>query len=129
MKLFKKIKLFFLYLKLIKLNKETLNNYNIRIDRTKRLYTVFQIEDSEAIDVYGKRFFDIKFEEFKIGIENLFFNLNLAEIIALYEIKKIDNNNYLLIFSYSGFNSYNFYRLIILFLISILIGLNIYLFI
>lgn len=127
MSIFKKLKLFFIYIKLIKLHKDKLLEYNIRIDKAKRLYTIFNIVDYDNVDVYGKRMFDIRFETFKSNAEKLFFELRLTELVALYDVKKIDNNNYLVIFSFFGFNSVTFYRVLI-FGIIILAILNIFLF-
>lgn len=127
MNIFKKLKLFFIYKKLIKLHKDTLLTYNIRIDKAKRLYTVFNIIDSDNVDVYGKRMFDIRFDAFKTNAEKLFFELRITELVALYDVKKIDNNNYLVIFSFFGFNSVNLYRIITTTIIITII-LNILLF-
>lgn len=128
MNIFKKIKLFFIYLKIIKINKGVLGSYNLRVDKAKRLYTIFTIEDTETIDVYGRSYFDIRYAEFKISMENIFLSVGLSELIALYSITKIDSNNYLVIFSYSGFNSVIFYRIMIFLSIILFIALNFILF-
>jgi hypothetical protein len=115
--IFKKIRLFWSFSKTIKENKkELLDNFGIRIDRAKRLYTVLNIPEEIVGEAYSLKKSDIDkiSENFirKYG-EELSKYLNskgLNELYEYYEIKKVDKYSYLLVWGFRLFKSQKFYN-------------------
>lgn len=111
-----KIKLFTLYKRSIKKNKtELLNNFNIRVDNSYRLYTVINIPEELIGEAYSIKKSDIdkisenyiKEYSSKLG---LFLNrIDLGEMFEYYEIRKVDKYSYLVIIGFSLFRSNEFY--------------------
>lgn len=114
---FKKIKLFWSFSKTIRENKkELLNNFGIRIDRAKRLYTVINIPEELVGEAYSLKKSDIDriSENFikEYGSELAIFlnSKGLNELYEYYEIKKVDKYSYLLVYGFSLFKSHKFYN-------------------
>jgi hypothetical protein len=115
--LFKKLKLFYLYKKTIKNNKEELlKRFSIRIDRASRMYTVLNIPEEVIGEPYSLKKSDIDkiSENFIKGygeeLSKFLNEKNLAELYEYYEIKKVDKYSYLLIFGYRFMKSNKFYN-------------------
>ena len=115
--LFKKLKLFYLYKKTIKNNKEELlKRFGIRIDRASRMYTVLNIPEEVIGEPYSLKKSDIDkiSENFIKGygeeLSKFLNEKNLAELYEYYEIKKVDKYSYLLIFGYRFMKSNKFYN-------------------
>ena len=117
MNIFKKIKLFHNYKKIISLSKVQLEaNFNIRVDRASRIYTVLNIPDELYGEPYNLRKGDIdKISETYIReyIGKLSEYLNekgLSEFYDFYEpVKKVDKYSYLIILGFKPFNSVKYY--------------------
>ncbi len=113
---FKKLRLFFLYKKIVNKNKVRLENeLNIRIDSAYRLYTVLNITEQ----LYGE--FTIKksdidkisenyIREYVFEVSKFLKSIGLNELFESYEVKKVDKYSYLLIIGYSLFRSNVFYN-------------------
>ena len=117
MNIFKKIKLFHNYKKIISLSKVQLEaNFNIRVDRASRIYTVLNIPDELYGEPYNLRKSDIdKISETYIReyIGKLSEYLNekgLSELYDFYDpVKKVDKYSYLIILGFKPFNSVKYY--------------------
>ncbi len=120
MNIFKKIKLFRNYKKEISLSKIELEaNFNIRVDRADRIYTVLNIPDELYGEPYNLRKSDIdKISETYIReyIGKLSEYLNergLSELYDFYEpVKKVDKYSYLIVLGFKPFNSVKYYTLV-----------------
>lgn len=119
----KKFKLFLTYIKIIKkFRQEITNQFNLRIDKSYRLYTVINIPKDYIEEPYTLRKSDydtISESLIKDFTNKLSFFLNskgLNELYDIYDITRIDNNSYLLIYGFSLFKSnkviFNFYKFI-----------------
>lgn len=138
--IWKKFKLFFEYKKIIKENKtKLLTKFNLRIDWSKRLYTVLNIPENIDIDKYGS---DVQVNKQKFEFENKLSHsyiqkyiasvdkhlkkIGLQELVGIYDIRKIDNRNYLLIFGYTLFDSASMGNKLIAIILAAVIGLIIF---
>lgn len=138
--IWKKIKLFIEYNKFLKENKTLLlTKFNLKIDWIGRVYTVLNIPEDENLERYGS---DVSVNKHKFEFENklshsyiqkyikmldnFLIKNDLKELVGIYDINKIDDRNYLLIFGFSLFNSEKIYRNGIIFFILTLIGLLTY---
>jgi hypothetical protein len=119
--LFKKIKLFREYRKIIKLNKTELETkFNIRVDDAYRLYTIINIPNDVIGEPYNFRRQDIdKFaesmiKEFSNSFSSYLDSKNLKEMYEFYEIKPTDKYAYLLVLGFSlpnnPFRSHEYYN-------------------
>ena len=113
---FRKIKLFFLYKKTIKqIEEELYTQFGIRVDKATRLYTVFAIPKNLIEEPYNLSVsdWDILIQGYIKEYTNKlskFLNSNgLNELYDFYNIEKIDNYNYLLIYGFSLFKSNKFW--------------------
>jgi hypothetical protein len=111
----KKIRLFLLYRKTIKqIENELKRNFNLKIDKASRLYTIFTIPTEAIEEPYNIRRadFDVLVQNFIKSYTNdlsKFLNSKgLNELYGIYEMEKIDSYNYLLIYGYSLFKSDKF---------------------
>lgn len=120
MNLVKKIKLYLSYRDIISKNRIALEgDYNLRIDRVNRLYTVINIPPDLYGEPYNLRKGDIdtiseSYIKEYIGRLSHFLNtIGLSEIYGFYEpIKKVDKYSYLIILGFKPFNSLEFNRII-----------------
>ena len=124
--IFKKIKLFFSYRNLIKENYNIIVNgdNNFRIDKALRIYTVLTIPEKDAN--YGITVAEEYINEYLNKADYFFNKLNLTELIALYEITQINENNYLITFGYSLFNTKSVFSNILNTLLAIIVSFSIY---
>ena len=137
MNIFKKIKLYWTFKREIKANRVTLeSNFNLRIDRADRLYSVLNIPENVFEDPYNTRKSDIEtisqtyVREYVNNVSKYLDSLGLQELYDFYEpVERVEKYSYLIVLGYKPFNSveYNtivYYRLIpiisILSLISLL---------
>lgn len=119
---FKKLSLFSAYKKSIKkIEKQLQTDFNMRVDRSYRIYTVLNVPAELIEEPYNlkKSDIDILSQNFIKEYTNQlsrFLNANgLTELYDFYEVEKVEKYSYLLIFGYSLFNSQKFYRNILLF--------------
>lgn len=102
--LWNKIKFFFEYRRIIKRNKARINGqFNLRIDRIYRLYTVLNLpEDAQT---YGKDLTETYIKKYLSELDKYFKEVLLSEIVGITKMEKIDGQNYLIVFSYAGFDT------------------------
>lgn len=112
----KKIKLFWEYKKYINSCKIDLEKqFNIRVDRSYRLYTVLNIPETIIGEAYSLRKSDIDkisenfTREYTSGLSKFLDSKNLSELYEVYEIRKVDKYSYLLVFGFSLFKSNKYY--------------------
>lgn len=112
----KKLTLFSLYKKTLKLNKVRLEReLNVRIDSAYRLYTVLNIPE----ELYGE--FTLKksdidkisenyIREYTFEVSKFLKSIGLSELFESYEVKKVDKYSYLIVIGFSLFRSNVFYN-------------------
>lgn len=113
---FKKLTLFSLYKKTLKINKVRLEReLNVRIDSAYRLYTVLNIPE----ELYGE--FTLKksdidkisenyIREYTFEVSKFLKSIGLNELFESYEVKKVDKYSYLIVIGFSLFRSNVFYN-------------------
>jgi len=83
---------------------------NIRLDRTKRLYTVFNIPP-ETFGEYNLRTSDIArvsepyIQEYLRQLSRQLDSLGLKELYDVYDVSKVDKYSFLIIIGFSLFNT------------------------
>jgi hypothetical protein len=107
--LWKKIKLYFVYKKIVKQASFLLQNEtNLRLDKVGRLYTVLNV-NVEDIKNYGPKLsaqiIQKYVNDYIATVDKAFFQIGLTELVGLLDIKKLDETNYLIIFGYSFLNT------------------------
>lgn len=114
---FKKIKLFFFFRKVIKENRNTLQNtYGIRVDKASRLYTVLNIPETIIGEAYTLKSSDINrisesyTKEFSRELGTYLNGLGLGELYEFYKIERVDKFSWLLVIGFSLFISTEFYN-------------------
>ena len=118
--MFKKIRLYNSFKKIIRSNKVILEgNFNARIDKVYRIYTVINIPEETFGDPYNVRKSDIDsisetyIKEYVSKISNYLNSVGLSELYDFYEpIKKVDKYSYLIVLGFKPFNSVNYNNLI-----------------
>lgn len=115
--LWKKFILFRTFSKSIKsVSFELETNFNARIDRASRIYTVLNIPSElieepynlrkEDIDILAKNYIRDYSQKLSVFLNQK----NLIELYDFYEVKKVEKYSYLLVFGFSLFNSKTFMR-------------------
>lgn len=120
---FKKVKLFLFYKKTIKnieLNLE--RQFNIRIDKAHRMYTILNIPQELIDEPYSIRKADIDtlsqafIKDYTNKLSVLLNQNGLSELYDFYDIAKVDKTSYLIVYGFSLFKSdkfiLNFYKFI-----------------
>ena len=110
---FKKIRLFSYYKKIILDNRVNLEGqFNLRIDRASRIYTVLNIPEDLYGEPYNIRKSDIDalsqtyITEYIKRLSDYLNSIGLSELYDFYEpIKKIDKYSYLIVLGFKPFNS------------------------
>lgn len=113
MNFFKKIQLYSSYKNILKKNKVTLEgDFNIRIDRANRMYTVINVPDELFGEPYNLRKGDIdtismSYIKEYINRLSVFLNqIGLNELYDFYEpVKKVDKYSYLVVLGFKPMNS------------------------
>jgi hypothetical protein len=115
--IFKKIKIFNIFKKTIKLNRiELEQRFNIRIDNAERMYTVLNIPEEIIGEPYNIRKSDIDkiaerfIREYVIEISKFLDSKGLQEMYDLYNIKKVGKYSYLIVIGFSLFRSNEYYN-------------------
>jgi hypothetical protein len=111
----KKIKLFRLYKKTIKNHETQLQaQFNIRIDKASRMYTVLNIPDNIFGENFSVRTSDINIisqnfiKDYTNSLSVFLNSKGLNELYDFYDIRKVDKYSYLIIYGFSLFKSNNF---------------------
>jgi hypothetical protein len=114
--LLKKIKLFRQFKKVVKSSEEELSKqFNIRIDKSYRLYTVLNIPEFLIGESYSLKKSDIdKISEnftrqYTQELSQFLDAKKLLELYEVYEIKKVDKFSYLIVIGFSQFKSHTYY--------------------
>lgn len=114
--IFKKIKIFKEYKKIVKSCEEELSQkFNLRIDRSYRLYTVLNIPEDFIGEAYSIKKSDIDKisenfnKEFAQEVAKFLEEKGLRELYQIYEIKKVEKYSYLIVFGFSLFKSNKYY--------------------
>lgn len=117
--IFKKIKLFNSYKKIIQINKNELTTkFGIRIDSAHRMYTVLNIPEELIGEAYSLKKSDIDrisenyVKQYSSELSTYLNQKDLTELFDFYEIKKVDKYSYLLVYGFSLFNSTKYYNTI-----------------
>ena len=126
--MFKKIRLYNSFKKIISSNKVTLEgNFNARIDKVYRIYTVINIPEESFGEPYNVRKSDIDsisetyIKEYVSKISNYLNSVGLSELYDFYEpIKKVDKYSYLIVLGFKPFNSVKYNNLIWFIIVPIL---------
>lgn len=115
--LWKKIKLFNSYKKIVKDSKKELESkFNLRIDGAHRMYTVLNIPEELIGEEYSLRKSDIDkisenfITEYGMELKKFLDTKGLTELYEYYEIKKVDKYSYLLVYGFSQFQSNKYYN-------------------
>lgn len=133
--IFKKIKIFKLFKKTLKLNRTELEQrFNIRIDNANRLYTVLNIPEEVIGEPYNIRKSDIDkiaetfIKEYSTEVAKFLDSKGLQELYEFYKVDKVGKYSYLIVIGFSLFRSneyYNniYYKIIPSVVISIILAL------
>lgn len=110
--IFKKIYLFFIYRRnLLKIETDLKVQFNIRIDRIFRFYTVLNIPEEIFEEPYNIRKADIDLlsgnylREFNNKLTIFLSDRGMTELYKLYDLEKVDKFSYLLVFGFSLLNT------------------------
>ncbi len=110
--IFKKIYLFFIFRRnLLKAETDLKIQFNIRVDKIFRFYTVLNVPSEVVEEPYNLRKSDIDsisrnyVKEFNSQLSQFLNSRGLTELYDLYDMEKVDKYSYLLVFGYSLFNT------------------------
>jgi len=93
--MFRKIKLLFLYINILKNNREKLKiEHGLHIDWVYRMYKTYTIPTDELdnIKTFGVKYFDNLIKKEISNIDKDFIRLGLSELCGLMEVKELNNN-------------------------------------
>lgn len=110
MNIFKRFKFYTMYKQLLKEHKQTLlTDYNVRIDKINRIYTVINVPDETQI--YGndnaKKLTETWLKNWLSNFDQYLINNQIKELLDIVEISQIDEQNFLLIMEYKYLNVAN----------------------
>lgn len=115
--LIKKIRLFYLYKKSVKLiSKQLDKNFALRIDSAYRMYTVLNIPEEIIGEAFTLKKSDIDkisenyIKEYSTELSRILNSNGLSELFEFYEIKKVDKFSYLIVVGFSLFKSNEYYN-------------------
>ncbi|HOB26026.1 MAG TPA: hypothetical protein PKG93_02640 [Bacilli bacterium] len=115
--IFKKIKMFRTFKKIINENKTELEQkFAMRADNAKRLYTVLNIPEEVIGEPYNLRKTDIDkiaenfIKEYSFELGKYLDSKGLQELYEYYEIKKVEKYSYLVVLGFSLFKSNKYYN-------------------
>lgn len=110
--IFKKIYLFFIFRRnLLKAETDLKIQFNIRVDKIFRFYTVLNVPAEVVEEPYNLRKSDVDtisknyVREFNSQLSQFLNTRGLTELYDLYDMEKVDKYSYLLVFGYSLFNT------------------------
>jgi hypothetical protein len=117
--MFKKIKLFYAYRRILK-NKSLVlkNKYNIRIDNAWRMYTVLNVPEELVGEAYSLKKSDIDkisenyIKQFYIEVGQELNTSGLTELFNIYDVQKVDKYSYLVVIGFSQFKSQKYFNLL-----------------
>ena len=110
--IFKKIYLFFIFRRnLLKAETDLKIQFNIRVDKIFRFYTVLNVPSEVVEEPYNLRKSDVDtisknyVREFNFQLSQFLNSRGLTELYDLYDMEKVDKYSYLLVFGYSLLNT------------------------
>ncbi len=120
MGLFKDLRLYYNYKRVIKKNKVNLEgNFNIRIDDADRMYTVLNVPTNLVEEPYNLRKNDVDLiaqnyiRDYISELSTYLNTIGLSELYDFYEpIKKVDKYSYLIVLGYKQLDSVEINRII-----------------
>jgi hypothetical protein len=117
--IFKKIKLFKNFIKIINENKSELGlKFNLRVDGAKRLYTVINIPNELIGEAYSLKRSDIDkisenyIRQYSKDLSDYLNSKSLSELYEFYKIEKVGKYSYLIVFGFSLFRSNSYYNIL-----------------
>lgn len=115
--LFKKIKLFRSYKKILKeIQFELEPKFNVRIDSAKRIYTVLNVPEDLIGENFSLKKADIDkisetyIKEYTSELSKYLSSKGLLELYDVYKIDKVDKYSYLIVVGFSIFKSDKYYN-------------------
>lgn len=133
MNFFKKLNFYLLFSDMISKNKEDLLKlFGMRVDRVNRLYTVINLSNDKLEEPYDLRKSDVDkiasiyLKDYISRISTFLDSISLKELYQLYEIKKLDKYNYLVVIGFSLFKTHKvannlFFKIIPTFIVLLVI--------
>lgn len=113
----KKLRLFFVWRKVINQNKALIENkFKLRKDLACRLYTVVNVPEELVGDAYSLRKGDIELitknyvESYTQDVSKWLNENGLQELYKIYEIKKVEKYSWLIVMGFSLFRTQTFYN-------------------
>jgi len=128
MNIFSKLRLFWSYKSSLRKNYIKLTgDFNLKIDRASRLYTVINIPEDLFEEPYATRKQDIEtisqtyIREYINKLSEFLNSIGLSEIYDFYEpVKRVDKYSYLVVIGFKPFNSVKYNTIIYMRLLPIL---------
>lgn len=116
---FKKIKLYFIYRRLLKNNYELLQNkkYNLRLDYVNRVYTVLNL--SRDVETYGNKLVEKYISDYISQVDKLFTEIGISEYVGLIDIKQETEMDYLIVFGFKFMDTASMANKLLILIISI----------
>lgn len=114
-KLYRTVKLFFHYRKMLKNNREYLaNKYSLDYNRLYELYTTIILTDApdEMKQKYGKALADFEIKKYITNFNKDLPKMELEELVNIYEIKKINDDLYGIAFGFALMSNRKMYLLL-----------------
>ena len=121
--MFKKFKKLFLYIRIIKQNRELLKQkHDLNIDWVWRLYTTYTIPDSEldSIKDYGSKYLDQLIQKEVHRIDETFMKIQLSEYVGFMEAVELSNRDIGLAFRFKYIDTAKILKSMIWFLLLVI---------
>lgn len=126
------LKLFFSYKRIIKKNRVRLqSDFNMRIDRADRIYTVLNIPTDLFEEPYNLRKEDIDsiaqryIKDYISELSKFLNSIGLSELYDFYEpVKKVDKYSYLVVIGFRQLDSVDINKIIYRIIIPTLLGIS-----
>jgi len=122
----KKIKYFYLYLKILNINKDKLKiEHDLSIDWVYRLYKTYNLTeiDIENTKSLGPKYFNDVLKKEINRIDKTFIEIGLSELIGLMEVIELNDNQVGMAFRFKFFNTAKLFKRIIWLLLYLIGGL------
>lgn len=106
--MFKKLRWFFFYKKIIHKNKNLLlRNHGLRIDWVNRLYKTYTLtdDDLEEMKSYGSKYLDNLLEKDRSKIETTLLDLKIHQFVGLMEVEPLNERQIGIAFRYKHFDT------------------------
>lgn len=128
--MFKKIKWFFLYKKIIHKNIDVLyRRHGIKIDWVDRMYKTYTLNKDELDQekIYGSTYIKTLIEKEQSKIEETLIELGLEELVALIELEQLNEKQIGMAFRFKFFDTAKISNFLLWFFITLLITVSAYL--